>query len=182
MRGLSKFFAVAAVAAACAAPAAAAGFNAGGSPNGFNGSAPNSGESGPVLRPPGGGAWPHGSSGPSHSPGGVLLPPNPGAPNAGLKPPTPVDPNFDLRPPRHDAPPHVAGHGGHDRADWRSRARHYWLGGGPIFVPEPSGDYVYSEDDYDDGSDPSGCWVYRKAYDSAGAFLGFVHIDMCQGQ
>ena len=179
MRGFSKFVAVATIVAACAAPAAAAGFNGGGPP-GFGGGAPNSGDSGPVLPSPGGGAGPRGPSGPSHGPGGVP-PPNPGGPNTGFKPPNPGGPNFGFRPPHRDAPPGFAGHG-HDGADWRPRPRHYWFGGGTIFVPDPSGDYVYGDDDYDDGSDPTGCWVFRKAYDSAGAFLGFVHVDLCEGQ
>ncbi|MGA2493939.1 MAG: hypothetical protein ABSF67_13445 [Roseiarcus sp.] len=177
MRGLLKFFAVAAVAAACAAPAAAAGFNGGG------GGAPNSGGAAPVWPPLGGdgGAGPHGPPGPNRGPSGVAPPPARGGPNTGFKPPNPGGPNFNSRPPRHGAAPNFAGHG-RDGDDWRRHPRHYWLGGGPIFVPDPSGDYVYGDDDYDDGSDPTGCWVYRKAYGSAGAFLGFVHVDLCQGQ
>jgi hypothetical protein len=169
MRGLLKLLAVATVTAAFAAPAAAAGFLGGGGPG--DGGPQGSGGAEPTWIPPGGngGRGPHGPSGPSRGPGGVAPPPNPGGPNAGF------------RPPQHGAAPNFAGHG-HDGDNWRRRPRHYWLGGGPIFVPDPSGDYVYSADDYDDGSDPTGCWVYRKAYDSAGAFLGFVHIDSCQSQ
>ena len=175
MRGFSKFLAVAAVAATFAAPVAA-GFPGGGGP-------PGSAGAGPVWIPPGGdgGRGPRGPSGPNLGPGGVAPPPNPGGPNAGSRPRNPGGPNFNFRPPHHGAAPNFAGHG-HDGNDWRRRPRHYWLGGGPIFVPDPSGDYVYGDDDYDDGGDPSGCSVYRKAYDSAGAFLGFVHIDLCQGQ
>jgi len=62
------------------------------------------------------------------------------------------------------------------------RLRRYWLGGGPIFVPAPSGDYVYGGDDYDDGGDPTGCWVYRKVDDRSGAFLGWVRLNLCEGQ
>ena len=169
MRGLLKLLAAATVTAAFAAPAAAAGFLGGGGPG--DGGPQGSGGAEPTWIPPGGngGRGPHGPSGPSRGPGSVAPPPNPGGPNAGF------------RPPQHGAAPNFAGHG-HDGDNWRRRPRHYWLGGGPIFVPDPSGDYVYSADDYDDGSDPTGCWVYRKAYDSAGAFLGFVHIDSCQSQ
>ena len=110
-----------------------------------------------------------------------VLPPNANGPNTGFRPPNPGGPNSGFRPPHHGAPPSFAGHG-HDGDDWRRRPRRYWLGGGPIFVPDPSGDYVYSDDDYDDGSDPTGCWVYRKAYDGAGRFLGFVRVDLCEGQ
>jgi hypothetical protein len=181
MRGFSRFLAVAAVAAIVAAPAAAAGFPGGGGPGGGGPLGP--GGAGPVWLPPGGdgGRGPHGPSSPIRGPGGVAPPPNPGGPNTGFRPPNPGGPNSNFRPPHHGAPPNFAGHR-HDGNDWRRRPRHYWLGGGPIFVPDPSGDYVYSDDDYDDGSDPTGCWVYRKAYDSAGAFLGFVHVDLCQGQ
>ena len=169
MRSLSKFFVVAAVAAACAAPAAAAGFHGGGGLAGFGG-APNSGAAEPVPPSPSGGgvAGPRGPSRLSHAPGGVL-PPNPGGPKSGF------------RPPHQDARPGFAGHG-RDGGDWRPRPRHYWFGGGPFFVPDPSGDYVYGDDDYDDGSDPTGCWVYREAYDNAGAFLGVVHLDLCEGR
>jgi hypothetical protein len=162
MRGFSKFLAVAAIAAAFIAPPAAAGFNGGGGPPSFGGA-------GPVLPAPGGDGveGPHGPSAPNRGPGGVLPPSNPSGPNAGFKPP-------------HGAPPSFAGHG--DGDNWHRRPRHYWLGGGPIFVPDLSGDYVYSDDDYDDGGDPTGCWIYRKAYDRAGHFLGFVHVDLCEGQ
>jgi hypothetical protein len=51
-----------------------------------------------------------------------------------------------------------------------------------VFVPEPAGDYVYSDDDYDDGGDPTGCWVTRKAFDRSGHFLGWVRIDLCEDQ
>jgi hypothetical protein len=131
-----------------------------------------------VLPSPGGdaGAGPHGPSGPSRGPGGVL-PPNARGPGAGFSP------NAGLRPPHHGLPssPGFGGPGGPDGVDWRRRPRRYWLGGGPIFVPDPSGDYVYSDEDYDDGGDPTGCWIYRKAYDRAGRFLGFVHVDLCAG-
>ena len=168
MRGFLKFVAMAAIATACASPGVAAGFSGAG-PSGFSGGAPNFGDSGPVPPSQGGDrAGPRGPSGPSHAPGSVH-PPNPGGPKLGF------------RPPLRRAPSSYAGHG-HDGADYRRRPRHYWLGGGQIFVPDPSGDYVYSDDDDDDGSDPTGCWVYRKVYDTAGAFLGHVHVDLCQGQ
>jgi len=171
MRGFSRLFAVAAISLVCAAPAAGAGMSGGGGPN--------SGGSGPVLpQPDGGAAGPPGPSGPNHAPGGVL-PPNRNGPNAGFKPPNQGGPDSGFKPPHHTVAPND---GGHDGDNWRRRPRRYWLGGGPIFVPDPSGDYVYSADDYDDGSDPTGCWVYRKAYNSAGAFLGWVHVDLCQGQ
>ena len=178
MRGLSKLLAVAAVAVACAAPAAAAGFNGGGGPLGFSGGPPNSGGAGPALPSPGGDglASPRRETGPGHGPGGVAPPPNPGGPNADFAPPR------RGAPPPHDAPRGFAGHGRGDDSDWRRRPRHYWLGGGPIFAADPSGDYVYGNDDYDDGSDSTDCWVYRKAYDRAGRLLGFVHVDSCKGQ
>ena len=160
MRDLLKLLAVAAVAATLAAPAAAAGFNGGDGPL-------NSGGAGL--------AGPRGPSGPDHEAGGVLPPPNPGAPNTGFRPPRLG------APPLHGAAPGFAGRR-HDGDDWRRRPRHYWLGNGPIFVPDPSGDYVYGSDDYDDGGDPTGCWVYRKAYDGTHRFLGFVPVDLCEGQ
>jgi len=175
MRGLSKCFAVAVISAAFVAPAAAAGFNGGG--------APNSGDSGPVLPSPGGGGGigPHGPSGPGHAPGGAF-PPMPNGPNSGYRPSNPGGPNSGYRPPRHDGPPPDFAGQHHDGDDWRRRPRRYWFGGGPIFIPDPSGVYVYGGDDYEDGSDPSGCRVYRKAYDSAGAFLGWIRVDLCEGQ
>ena len=66
--------------------------------------------------------------------------------------------------------------------DGRHRVRRYWFGGGPIFAPDPSVEYVYGADDYDDGGDPTGCSVFHKAYDSAGRFLGFVLVDLCEGR
>ncbi len=166
MSGVLKFFAVAAVAAACAAPAAAAGFNGGGDPAGFGG-VPSSGAAPPSPRG-GGDVGPRVPSGPNRAPAGVL-PPNPGSPNS------------DFRPLRHGARQGFAGRG-YGGGDWRQRPRHYWFGGGPFFVPDPSGDYVYGDDDYDDGSDPTGCRVYRKAFDRTGRFLGFVPLDQCEGR
>ena len=113
-------------------------------------------------------AGPHDRGGPHQAPGGAS------PPNAG--------PKSTLRP-RHDgAQPnaHFSDHRSQDN-DWR-RPRHYRFGGGPLFVPEASGDYVYSQDDYDDGGDPTGCRVYRQAYDRSGALLGWVQVDLCQGQ
>jgi hypothetical protein len=172
MRGFSKFLAVAAVVVAFAAPAAAAGMNGGGGPQGFGGGPPNPGGAGltPPLTGGVGVKGPNGQFGPGHGPGGVLSPPNPSGPNAGFS-----SPDHRVRPPGFLG----QGPGGDNR---RHRPRHYWLGGGPIFVPEPSGDYVYGNDYDDDGSDATGCWVYRKVYDRAGHFLGFVHVDLCEGQ
>jgi hypothetical protein len=179
MRSLFKLLAVAAVTASFAAPAPAGGFIGGGGPG--NGGPPGSVGVGPEWIPPGGGgAGPDAQPGLNRGPNGGAPPAHRG-PNTGFKPPNPGGPNPNFRPPRRGAGPNFSGHG-HDGDEWRRRPRHYWLGGGPIFVPDPSGDYVYSDDDYDDGSDPTGCWVYRKAYDSGGAFLGFVHIDSCQHQ
>ncbi len=121
----------------------------------------------------------HGSSGPGHAPAGVA-PPAPNRLSPDFKPPNSGGPSVGSKPPSRGAPS-FADHG-RDQDIWRQRPRRYWLGGGPIFVPDPSGDYAYSDADYDDGGDPTGCWVYRKAYDRAGAFLGFVHVDSCQSQ
>jgi len=44
------------------------------------------------------------------------------------------------------------------------------------------GDYVYGDDDYDDGSDPTDCQVYRKAFDRSGHFLGWVRVNLCEDQ
>jgi hypothetical protein len=161
MRDFLKLLAAAAVAATFAAPAAAAGFNGADGPLNFGGAGtalPSSGGAGV--------AGPRGPSGPGHEPGGA---------NTGFRPPRLG------APPLHGAAPGYAGHR-HDSDDWRRRPRHYWLGDGPIFVPDPSGDYVYGSDDYDDGGDPTGCWIYRKAYDGAHRFLGFVRVDLCEGQ
>jgi len=170
MRDFLKLLAAAAVAAAFAAPAAAAGFNGGDGPL-------NSGGAGTALPSSGGAgvAGPRGPSGPGHAPDGALPQLNPGGANTGFRPPRLG------APPLHGAAPGYAGHR-HDSDDWRRRPRHYWLGNGPIFVPDPSGDYVYGSDDYDDGGDPTGCWVYRNAYDGAHRFLGFVRVDLCEGQ
>ena len=160
MRGSLKLLAVAVVTAALAAPAA--GFPGGDGPGG--GGPPGSAGAGPAWVPLGGDGrnGPRGPSGPNRGPGGVAPPSRHGAP-----PPPGAQPGF-------------AGHGlGGD--DWRRRTRHYWFGGRPIFIPEPSGDYVYGGDDYDDGSDPNGCWVFRKAFDRGGRFLGWVHVDLCEG-
>lgn len=167
MSDVLKFLAAAAVAVAatCAAPADASGFNGGGGPAGLggvpsSGAAPSAPRSGAVVGP-------RIPSGPIRGPAGVQ-PPNPGGPNS------------DFRPLRHGVRPGFAGRG-YEGGDWRRRPRHYWLGGGPFFVPDPSGDYVYGDDDYDDGSDPTDCWIYRKAYDRAGRFLGFARLDLCEG-
>ena len=112
-------------------------------------------------------AGPHDRGGPRHGPGGASPP---GA-----------SPNFTLGP-RHDGAQsnsRFSDHRSQDN-DGRRRPRHYWFGGGPVFVPEASGDYVYGEDDYDDGGDPTGCRVYRQAYDRSGALLGRVQVDVCR--
>jgi len=172
MRGLLKLLAVAVVTAAFAAPAAAAGYLGGGGPSGGGpgGGGPSGPNAGPPWIPPGGGdRGSHAPHGPNHGPGGGAPPPHPGGPNAGF------------RPPHHGGARYFGGEV-HIGDNWSHRPRYYWLGGGPVFVPEPSGDYVYSDADYDDGSDPTGCSIYRKAHDSGGAFLGFVRFDLCEGQ
>jgi hypothetical protein len=57
---------------------------------------------------------------------------------------------------------------------------HQWPGG-PIFIPD-GGDFSYIGDYYYDETDADHCWVYRRAYDRAGHFLGFVHVNLCEGQ
>jgi hypothetical protein len=160
---VSKVLAAALVTVAFAAPAAAMGM-----------SGPTGGD-GPILPQNGGGPPASGPSGPGPGYRGPssFAPHSPSGPSGAFTPPHPG--------PR---PPGVSGRGpGPGPApDQRRRPRHYWLGNGPIFTPDPSGDYVYGDEDYDDGGDPSDCWVYRKIYDRSGHFLGFAHVDLCQGQ
>ncbi len=158
----SFFLAAALISAAVVAPAAAAG---------PLGGAPSSGGAGTIWPSPGGeGGPPSGRDGPGdHGPEPAWRD-NHSAPNVGGKPSGRDVPRRELSR-RHNQ--------GHDS---RRRPRHYWFGGGPVFVPEPAGDYVYSGDDYDDGGDPTGCRVCRKAYDRSGHFLGWVRVDLCEGQ
>jgi hypothetical protein len=161
MRGF--FLAAGMIAAAVVAPAAAAGP--------LGGSAPGSGGAATIWTPPGGeGGSPSGRNGPGgHGPGPAWRD-NHSAPNVGGKPSGRGVPLQELS----------RRHGQGDAS--RRRPRHYWFGGGPVFVPEPGGDYVYSDDDYDDGSDPTGCQVYRKVFDHSGHFLGWVRVNLCEGQ
>lgn len=160
MRGLSNLFAAALVVAAFSAPAAAAGPPGGGL---HGGGPPGSGGLGA--------AW--GPGGPSGSPSGPHGPSGQGTPNHGLK-----SSHNGASPPSR-APSSFADH--RHGGDWRHRPRHYWTGG-PIFVPESSGEYVSGEEYYYDGSDLSGCWAYRKVYNHAGRFLGWVHVNLCESR
>jgi hypothetical protein len=172
MRIVSNFLAAALVAVAFTAPAAAMGMSGPTGGYGWSGG----GGAGPIL-PQNGGGGP-----PPHGPPG--LGPGYSGPN-GFTPHSPSGPSGAFTPPHTGpTPPGVSGlgPGPGPGPDQRRRPRHYWLGNGPIFVPEPSGDYVYGDEDYDDGGDASGCWIYRKAYDRSGHFLGWVHIDTCESQ
>jgi hypothetical protein len=165
MRVVSNMLAAALITVAFAAPAAAMGMS------GPTGGAGWSGGAGPIL-PQNGGAPPaHGPSGPEPGYRGpnTFTPHGLNGPSGAFTPP-------HLGP----RPPGVSGPG--PGPDQRHRPRHYWLGNGPIFTPEPSGDYVYGDEDYDDGGDATDCWIYRKTYDRSGHFLGFAHVDLCQSQ
>jgi hypothetical protein len=177
MRVVSNFLAAALVAVAFAALAAAAGMNSVAAPGG----AWSPSDGGPVLPQNGGGGAP---------------PPGPSGPGPGYRGPssfTPRSPTGPSGPSGAFTPPHPGptppglwgrgpGPGSGPGPNQRRRPRHYWLGNGPIFVPQPSGDYIYGDEDYDDGADPAECWVYRKIYDRSGHFLGWAHINTCEGQ
>lgn len=155
MRGLSLALAVLA-ATTLAGPVGAANFSS------------VAGAPGPIgaaqLPPSLGGDAPRARSRRNHGPENGLASPNPG-----------VRQSSGLR--RRGA---FYGSGDHLPAvDGSHRIRRYWFGGGPVLVPDSSSDYLLGDVDYDDGGDPTGCTVFRKASDGDGRFLGWVPIDLC---
>jgi hypothetical protein len=158
LRGLSILFVVALSTAACATAASAAGV-----PGVADASGPGGdGATGPRVSPE-----------PSRGLGGALRAPSPGGPTAGARSPRGGRSFRGASPGAGDHVPAI---------DGRHRTRRYWFGGGPIFVPEPGGDFFYGDVDYDDGGDPTGCMIFRKAFSSDGRFLGWAQIDLCEGQ
>ena len=153
------------LAAVFATPALAAG-NGGGASGGVW---PGGGGGAPSGAGPSGGAGAP-SRGPSSGPGPSFRGANSFTPQTqpGLSS------NFKAPHPGWTPPAKVAGSG--PSQDWR-RHHHHPIPG-PIFVPGGSNDYAYDDQDYNDGGDPANCWVYRKAHDRAGHFLGFVHVNL----
>ncbi len=161
MRTLAKAFALSFAAAALAAPAYAGPMGGGGG-GGWGG-----GGGGAIL--PQGGGPPEGGAGPGPGPGGHvsgggLAPRSQAAPSGGFMQQGKPGGWVGGKPPVGDA--------------WR---RHHPWPGGPVFVPFGAY-YSYGGDYYYDETDVNHCWVYRKVYDRAGHFLGWAHIDLCEGQ
>ena len=145
--------------------------------------------SGPSGGPPGGlgGGPPSGlgggkgpsSLGPSgHGP--ASMPNYPSGPSGGLKLQDHAGPLIGAPisgPPPPHGPPQPRG------PEWRHRHYGNWRGGA-VYVPGPSEEYYFYDQDeyYYDPGDPTGCWIYRKAYSTAGAFLGWIHVSICQSQ
>ncbi len=110
------------------------------------------------------GGWPGGSPGGHGAPGGA--PPSHGPSGPGpsargsdaLTPHGPTLRNNDFKPPLPIWKPPVGVTG-----------RTAGLSGG----------YVFDDNGYDDGSDPTGCLVYRKVHNRAGQFLGWAHVNRC---
>jgi hypothetical protein len=163
MQTHSIILAAALLAAAFVTPAMAAGPGGGGAPGGVwpTGGGPSS------SGPPAGGPPSHGPSSPAPSfrSSNVFAPSGPLAPTSNFKTP-------------HPGWTPVAGVGANQ--DWRNHRRHHYPGVGPNVAPGGYDDYAYN--DYDDGSDTTNCWVYRKAHDRAGRFLGWTHVNVCQVQ
>lgn len=156
MRNLAKVLVLSLAAAAFAAPAYAASMGGGWGGGG-----------GGAVFPQGGGP-PEGGAGAGPGPGGHVS-------GGGLAPHSQAAPSGSFiqqgKPGRW-----VSGRPIGD--SWR---RHHPWPGGPVFVPN-GGYFAYGGDYYYDETDVNHCWVYRKAYDRAGHFLGFVRVDLCEDQ